>query len=67
MTKSDQALELKDASLREAKLAKGRQVLNSTREEFFAKAKAAKAKLGNVDGVLAGSVKRDLPTGDKVN
>lgn len=66
MTKSDQVSELIPASHREAILAKGRQVLDSTREEFYARVTAAKSKLGNDhDGVLAGPVKRNLSSGDK--
>ncbi len=59
MAKSDQASELIAASHREAILTKGRQVLESTREEFHARVTAAKSKLGNDHGgVLAGPVKK---------
>lgn len=43
-----------EKSFREAALAKGREALESTQQEFYVKAKAAKFKHGNVDGVLAG-------------
>lgn len=59
MKKSDQASALIAASHKEAISTKGRKVLDSTREGFYAKAKAAKAKLGNDHGgVLAGPVKK---------